>query len=176
VQHEGKAALRRSLGAARRARPPAEIAAARAAVAAAVLAHSRAWTCAAAYVPLPSEPGSPELLDALTSAGVRVLVPILRSDRDLDWIAWPGGSPLGLDGLVAADAVLVPALAVSVAGIRLGRGGGSYDRALPRRRPGVPVIALLYDGELVPELPHEPWDVPVTAVVTPDGWTALGPR
>jgi 5-formyltetrahydrofolate cyclo-ligase len=34
---------------------------------------------------------------------------------------------------------------------------------------GVPRIALLFDGELVAELPREPWDEPVTAVITPSG-------
>ena len=69
--------------------------------------------------------------------------------------------------LASADLVLVPALAVDAAGVRLGRGGGSYDRALSRVRPGVPVIALLYPGEVVPVLPAQPHDRPVTAALTP---------
>jgi 5-formyltetrahydrofolate cyclo-ligase len=73
-----------------------------------------------------------------------------------------------------ADAVLVPALAVAADGTRLGRGGGSYDRALPRVRPDAPIVALLYSAEVRAELPSEPWDVPVTAYVTPDGWYPIG--
>jgi 5-formyltetrahydrofolate cyclo-ligase len=61
--------------------------------------------------------------------------------------------------------VLVPALAVDRHGNRLGRGGGSYDRALARAT-GL-TVAVLYDGELVDLLPVEPHDVPVNAVVTP---------
>ncbi|MBN9621174.1 MAG: hypothetical protein J0H43_15830, partial [Actinobacteria bacterium] len=41
----------------------------------------------------------------------------------------------------------------------------------------VPVAALLFDDELRSELPREPWDVPVSAVVTPSGgWHDLGRR
>ncbi|MGI8761179.1 MAG: 5-formyltetrahydrofolate cyclo-ligase, partial [Jatrophihabitantaceae bacterium] len=75
--------------------------------------------------------------------------------------------------VAAADAVLVPALAVARDGTRLGRGGGSYDRALLRRRPGAPAAALLFDGELLDALPREQWDVPVQAVVLPAGWQDL---
>jgi 5-formyltetrahydrofolate cyclo-ligase len=69
----------------------------------------------------------------------------------------------------------VPALAVSRSGVRLGRGGGSYDRALARVPPGMPIIAMIYDDELVDELPHDDWDVPVTGAVTPSGWHDLHP-
>jgi 5-formyltetrahydrofolate cyclo-ligase len=70
--------------------------------------------------------------------------------------------------------VLVPALAVDRAGNRLGRGGGSFDRALARVGPLIPVIALLYDDELADRLPAEPHDVTVRAVVRPaHGVTAL---
>jgi 5-formyltetrahydrofolate cyclo-ligase len=91
-----------------------------------------------------------------------VLVPVLRGDLDLDWTEYgdktwnaqdtprwstPGGPRLGLDAIAGADVVLVPALAVDERGMRLGRGGGSYDRALARVPHARPVFALLYDGE-----------------------------
>jgi 5-formyltetrahydrofolate cyclo-ligase len=63
--------------------------------------------------------------------------------------------------------VLVPALAVDESGNRLGRGGGSYDRALARVGGQVPTIALVYDGELVGRLPAEPHDRPVRAAASP---------
>jgi 5-formyltetrahydrofolate cyclo-ligase len=79
-----------------------------------------------------------------------------------------------VDAVARADAVLVPALAVDQAGHRLGRGGGSYDRALARVGPLIPLIALLYDDELVDRLPVASHDVPVRAVVRPaSGITAL---
>ena len=69
----------------------------------------------------------------------------------------------------------MPALAVAADGTRLGRGGGSYDRALARVRADVAIAALLHDGEVVAHLPGDEWDVPVTAYVTPAaGWREIG--
>lgn len=174
--HEDKVALRRRFLDARRAMPAAAIEDARAAVRAAVLGRCRAegWRRVAAYVPLRTEPGSTELLEQLTGQGVEVLVPLLLADRDLDWAVWPGDAPLGAAAIGQVDAVLVPAVAVARDGTRLGRGGGSYDRALARVAPGVSVAALVYDDELVEALPAERWDVPVAGVVTPrGGWQQL---
>ena len=100
------------------------------------------------------------------------------------WAGLPAGrgSPHGQSGRGASvsalsyrvEAILVPALAADHGGIRLGRGAGYYDRALARVPAWVPVVALLHDGELVPRLPADSWDRPVTAAVTPgDGWTNL---
>jgi 5-formyltetrahydrofolate cyclo-ligase len=155
----------------RRSLTPDQIGAARAAVRAAVVRRciEAGWTSVAAYLPLRTEPGSPELLDDLVRLGIRVLVPVTLPDRDLDWVALPGDVALGTDAVAGADAVLVPALAVAADGVRLGRGGGSYDRALARVPAGVPVVALLHDGEAVTHLPSDAWDRPVTAFVTPSG-------
>jgi 5-formyltetrahydrofolate cyclo-ligase len=58
-------------------------------------------------------------------------------------------------------------LAVDAGGNRLGRGGGSYDRALARVGGQVPTIALLYDSELLDHVPADPHDRPVRAVARP---------
>ncbi len=101
----------------------------------------------AAYVSVGREPGTRALLEALRGRGVRVLLPVLLADNDLDWAAYegpahllpagrgllePDGPRLGPDAVLAADAVLLPGLAVDGSGMRLGRGGGSYDRVLAR--------------------------------------------
>lgn len=178
----GKSGVRSRILAARSARSTAEIDAARQGVRSVVLAHvaahGAAVRCVAAYLPLRTEPGSIELLDALVAAGLRVLVPLLLADRDLDWTNWAGSSSepaeaLGVDAIRAADLVLVPALAVDARGARLGRGGGSYDRALARVGPDVPIAALLYSGEVLDAVPTDPWDRPVTAAATPAGWIEL---
>jgi 5-formyltetrahydrofolate cyclo-ligase len=138
----------------------------------------------AAYHPMRDEPGA-DLPQRLAGAGHRVLLPVLLDDNDLDW-AWftgrtittarrlpePSGARLGPGALDSADLVVVPALAVGGTGIRLGRGGGSYDRALSRVKAGVPVVALLYDGEWPMSVPVMPHDRPVTMVITPTGGLA----
>lgn len=133
----------------------------------------------AGYVPFGTEPGGdwlPPLLAEAVGGGDRVLLPVLLADRDLDWAPLhdPDGERWGTAAVAGVDLVVVPALAVDQRGVRLGRGGGSYDRALARVPAGVPVVALLYDGELLPRLPAQPHDRPVTAVVTPGGlhWLA----
>lgn len=174
---QAKDALRRELLAARRALAPEQIAAARTAVARHVMAGlGPAVRTVAAYEPLRTEPGSVELLTALVASGRDVLVPVTLPDRDLDWRPWTPagpGAPLGLDAVGAADVVLLPALAVARRdGARLGRGGGSYDRALARVRGRT--VALLHEGELRDDVPAQAHDRPVRAVVTSSGWFAVG--
>ncbi|MFF8032424.1 MULTISPECIES: 5-formyltetrahydrofolate cyclo-ligase [unclassified Streptomyces] len=157
------------------------------------LAHART---VAAYVSVGSEPGTLALLDALRARGVRVLLPALLPDNDLDWGAYtgedslarvrhggrmtlsePAGQRLGPDAVTGADAVLLPGLAVDARGMRLGRGGGSYDRVLARlERAGAhpALVVLLYDSEIVERVPEEPHDRPVHAVVTPSGVRRFG--
>jgi 5-formyltetrahydrofolate cyclo-ligase len=179
MQATDKSWLRDELGHQRQSRTPGEIAAARATIRERVLARceQEGWTSVAGYVPMRTEPGSAELLDGLRERDVRVIVPVVLADRDLDWTAWLGGtvdgSLLGVDAIALVDAVLVPALSVARDGTRLGRGGGSYDRALARVPSATILAALLYDDELVHVLPREPWDVAVTAVVMPAGWQDL---
>jgi 5-formyltetrahydrofolate cyclo-ligase len=171
-----KAELREELMAGRRARPAAELEEARAAIRARVLERVDSG-CVAAFVPLRTEPGSDELLAELAARGVRVLVPLTQLDRDLDWAQWSPsgiGPPLGVAAVSSAGLVLVPALCVAWDGTRLGRGGGSYDRALRRVRSGVETAALVFDDEVRPELPRADWDVPVSAAVTPSRWVAVG--
>ena len=174
---EAKQALRAQLLAARRARTEADIAVARAAVRSHVMSRLEGHEVIAAYVPMRTEPGSIELLAAMCAAGATVRVPMTLPDRDLDWVSWSDGalgSALGVAGIEDATLVLVPALAVATDGTRLGRGGGSYDRALARCRAGTRIAALLFDGELVDDLPRDEWDVPVTDVVIPQGWLPVG--
>lgn len=136
----------------------------------------------AAYYSIGSEPDTRGLVFALWKRGAYVLLPLLRPDGDLDWASYegpeslvagprglrePGEAPRGAGAVASADVVLVPALAVDRQGNRLGRGGGSFDRALARVGPLIPVIALLYDSELVERVPVEGHDTPVRAVVRP---------
>jgi len=136
----------------------------------------------AAYYSVGAEPDTRGLVYALWKRGTYVLLPLLRPDGDLDWASYegpdslvpgprglrePGEPPRGVQAVARADVVLAPALAVDRAGNQLGRGGGSYDRALARVGPLIPVIALLYDDELLGHVPAEPHDTPVGAAVRP---------
>jgi 5-formyltetrahydrofolate cyclo-ligase len=144
----------------------------------------------AAYVAVGSEPGTAPLLHALVAARKRVVLPVLLPDGDLDWAAYagdqdlvparfgllePGGRRLGPDAVATADVVLLPGLAVSARGERLGRGGGSYDRALGRVPVGTFTCVLLYDDEVGVEVPVEAHDRPVTAAAHPAGITRFAP-
>jgi 5-formyltetrahydrofolate cyclo-ligase len=139
-----------------------------------------------AYLPVGSEPGSPQLVDRLRELCARVLLPVAQSDTDGEPLAllWgtyvPGAlvsarfgllepaQPWSPSSVIAeADLVLVPALAVDRQGVRLGRGGGFYDRSLPLCRPTTKLIAVVRDAEFVDELPSEPHDVRMTQVLTP---------
>jgi len=183
---------RKELVAARRAVPP-EVRAERAAqltTAALELAASTGGPVCA-YLPIGSEPGSPELVEALHAAGHEVLLPVVPQVRGpLDWARYDGpdslgpgpiglreplGPRLGPDAVARARLILVPALAVDVTGIRIGKGAGYYDRTLPLAAPDVRTVVVVNDDELVERLPAEPHDERVTAVLRPaSGVTPLG--
>lgn len=154
------------------------------AIAAAGLERWRDHATVAAYLSVGDEPPTRELVAALADAGVRVLLPVIDA-AGLDWAAYSGdtdlapgplgiveptGSRLGSAGLASATVVIVPALAVDRRGNRLGRGRGFYDRALAGVT--VPVVAVLYDDELVDAIPSEPHDRRVDAVLQPQGFTS----
>jgi 5-formyltetrahydrofolate cyclo-ligase len=132
------------------------------------------------YAAVPGEPPTAAANAGLAASGIRVLLPITLADLDLDWhdAADPAATPLGTDAVALADLVLAPGLAVDPTGTRMGQGGGCYDKALPRRRRGTPVVVLLHPEELLGRddepLPREPHDVPVDAVLTAAGVTDLG--
>ena len=142
-------------------------------------------TLPALFVPTPLEP------DMSLALGLfeRALLPVLLDEAGapLDeprWGLWeagrvlvtlgrppaqPEGEAWGAESLKEADLIVIPALAASADGTRLGQGGGWYDRALMHRSPGVPVVAAIFDDEVLEAgiIPAEPHDVPVDAIVTP---------
>lgn len=181
-----KVALRDQLTTARHRLSVAELGLFSRAVAGHLLATDEVRQAAtvAAYVSIGAEPGTSWLLDGLRAAGRRVVLPVLLPDGDLDWATYDGERSLaparfgllepttrrlGVDAVARADAVVVPGLAVSSSGVRLGRGGGSYDRALGRVPIGTFTCVVLYDDEVDRPVPVEPHDRAVTAAVTPSG-------
>ena len=181
-----KAELRAAVLRARRAASPEQRSTEADALAAHLAGVVRAGETVCAYVPVGSEPGSPAMLDALARLGARVLLPIAREDetglpQPLQWGEYRAGglvdasfglrepAPpwLGIEAIAAASVILVPALAVDLAGVRLGRGAGFYDRSLSRAERAARLIAVVRDDELVERLPGEEHDVPMTHALTP---------
>ncbi len=186
-----KTALRDQLLTARGRRPLVEVGAA----ARGVLDVAVAWpevrraATVAAYVSIGQEPGTTLLLESLRGAQKRVLLPVVLPDRNLEWAVYsgeatlrkarmgllePSGPRLGVEAIATADVVLVPGLAVSRAGMRLGRGGGFYDRALGRVPVGTPTAVVLYEEEVGVEVPTEAHDRSVLAAITPTRVVGLG--
>ncbi|MEY9927046.1 5-formyltetrahydrofolate cyclo-ligase [Catenulispora sp. GP43] len=186
-----KGTIRSRLLAARRACAPERRAAWAAAACEVLVGQMSGADVVAAYASFGTEPDTGPLLAGLRGRGIRVLLPILENDMDLSW-GWfsgpdslvrripPGGSrpspipepaeSLGRDAVLSASWIVVPALAVSPDGVRMGRGGGSYDRVLTRieaspRAARPRVAALLYPGELDVDLPVEPHDRAVDMAV-----------
>jgi 5-formyltetrahydrofolate cyclo-ligase len=66
--------------------------------------------------------------------------------------------------LKSADAAFIPALAVDFAGNRLGKGKGFYDKALEGIK--VKTIAVVFDDEILMQIPSEVHDQKVTAAIS----------
>ncbi|MGO4593187.1 5-formyltetrahydrofolate cyclo-ligase [Leifsonia sp. 2TAF2] len=134
-----------------------------------------------AYLSTPIEPDTRPFLNWAYTQGMRVLLPISREDGLLDWTIGDGESETeGLYGLPEAigellgpiaindvDLILVPAAAVDASGMRMGWGRGYFDKTLGSMEKCPPVYAVLFDGELVDEVPRERHDQPVDGAVTP---------
>jgi 5-formyltetrahydrofolate cyclo-ligase len=150
-----------------------------------------------AYLSMGGEPPTGPLLSALASAGYAVFVPVCEPEFQMTWARWtPGvqmqrsslapvmevaGRRLPFDQLESVRAILLPALAVDGSGVRLGQGGGYYDRFLAGlskvgRASAVPLAAVVHEHEYFPagSLPHDSLDAPVAFALTPAGYHAVG--
>jgi 5-formyltetrahydrofolate cyclo-ligase len=147
-------------------------------------------TSLSAYLSAPSEPNTRPFLNWARQAGIRTLLPISRVDGLLDWttgdgesevvshLGWPeaAGELLGPMAIDEVDVILVPAASVDVSGMRLGWGKGYFDKMLGSMGKCPPVFAVLFDDELVDEVPRERHDEPVDGVVTPRRIVPLSKR
>ncbi|WP_378145457.1 5-formyltetrahydrofolate cyclo-ligase [Cnuibacter sp. UC19_7] len=135
----------------------------------------------ASYLSSPTEPNTRPFLNWAVTGGRRVLLPIGRTDGLLDWTEGDGQSETeGLNGVPEAvgeilgpiaindaDLIVVPASAVDGRGIRMGWGRGYFDRTLGSMERCPPVFALVFDDEILDEVPREVHDAPVDGAVTP---------
>ncbi|MDX2375909.1 5-formyltetrahydrofolate cyclo-ligase [Microbacterium sp. LRZ72] len=141
--------------------------------------QARSVSC---YMSTPFEPDTRPFLAWAVAEGLRVLLPVSRDDGLLDWAlaAEDGHENVGLFGLSEpagdveapralehVDLMLIPAAAVDESGMRMGWGRGYFDRALGALTRQPPVYAVVFDHEVLPAVPHDLRDQPVTGVVTP---------
>jgi 5-formyltetrahydrofolate cyclo-ligase len=133
------------------------------------------------YASVGDEPGTRPALDRLHARGIRILLPVLLPDLDLDWAdytpdGWeerrmglvePTSPPLGVDAIREADIIFCPGVAGNIHGHRLGRGGHCYDRALSRARPTSIRCLVVYDENVVDDVPVDDHDEPINVIITP---------
>lgn len=143
------------------------------------------------YLSTPTEPGTREFVNAALDRGIRVLLPVTRADGLLDWavatpeggvvegllgVPEPDGELLGPMAVDEVDVMIIPAAAIGTDGTRLGWGRGYFDKTIGSTEKCPPVYAVVYDTELVDDVPSEAHDQPVTGVVTPTRTITLQPR
>lgn len=138
-------------------------------------------TSISCYLSTPSEPNTRPFINWALESGIRILFPISREDGLLDWtVGEQGIEKTGLWGMPEAvgellgpiaindvDLIIVPACAVDEQGTRLGWGRGYFDKTLGSMERRPPVYAMVFDNEVLPEVPKEPHDQSVSGVVTP---------
>lgn len=137
-----------------------------------------------------TEPGTREFVAAAVDRGIRVLLPITRADGLLDWsvatpdgdiaeglfgLPEPVGDVLGPIAVNDVDLLIIPAAAVDRGGMRLGWGRGYFDKTIGSMERCPPVYAVVFDSEVVDEVPRDLHDQPVTGVVTPTQTIILAP-
>lgn len=140
----------------------------------------------AAFLPLPSEPPITGILLDAHRRGIRIVVPLVCSERQLEWVQWhpkgkttknslgidePRGEKLGPDAFLTADLRFVPALAVDINGKRLGQGGGFYDTLTERLSDAQchNTYTVVFEHEILDGLPVESHDFSTHCALTPAG-------
>lgn len=133
-----------------------------------------------AFVSVRSEVPTAGLLEAVLASGAALLLPFVADDGALQAAAVESLAELqpGYRGIpeprtrfavnpADASVIVVPGVAFDERGGRLGYGGGFYDSFLSGS-PQVPRIGICFEDQLVPEIPLEPHDQRVDALVTED--------
>lgn len=134
----------------------------------------------AAYAPIGEEADPAPLVAAARAAGCTLALPhVVDRATPLHFLAWNdaplASGPFGLrqpaaDGrAVAPDVILAPLVAFDAALNRIGQGAGHYDRAFARF-PHARRIGVAYSVQRVAQVPADPWDVPLHALITEQGW------
>ncbi|GAB3616406.1 5-formyltetrahydrofolate cyclo-ligase [Okibacterium endophyticum] len=132
------------------------------------------------YLSAPNEPDTRPFISWAMSNDVRILFPVSREDGLLDWTVGeegteveglygmpePRGELLGPIAVNDVDLIIVPAAAVGADGMRLGWGRGYFDKTLGSMERRPPVYAVVFDTEIVDDVPRDVHDQPVDGAVT----------
>ena len=137
------------------------------------------------YLDIRNEVKTDKLIHSLLRKNRMVLIPVTNAstrtltvsrlvdpEKDLErghfGLLEPRSDSLRLVDPETIDLILVPGLVFDRQGYRIGFGAGYYDRFLSSIKPSVPLISLLYELQLVDQVPREPHDIPVHILVTED--------
>lgn len=135
------------------------------------------------YISTNDEPDTQKFLDWAIRNKVSVLVPAAREDGLMDWVLYDPSNITSTDDLGLAvpesttygpivlselDLIFVPGACVSSDGMRLGWGRGYFDRALGAITKEAPTFAVLFDHEIVSDVPREVHDQKVKGAITPE--------
>jgi 5-formyltetrahydrofolate cyclo-ligase len=137
----------------------------------------------ACYWPVGKEFDCRFLMDELVNQGYRVVLPKIEKDsRVLKFAPWTHETKLvknvlkiqepESDDNISPDIVIAPLLAFDQKGYRLGQGGGYYDATLETLKAGKDIIYIgigYAEQAVLFKLPNEPHDIPLDAMLTPQG-------
>ncbi|NLP82458.1 5-formyltetrahydrofolate cyclo-ligase [Microbacterium sp. CFH 90308] len=147
----------------------------------------RSMSC---FLSTTAEPGTRAFVTDAVARGIRILLPVTRTDGLLDWavatadgdiaegmygLPEPVGELLGPIAVNDVDLLVIPAAAVDDTGMRLGWGRGFFDKTLGSMQRCPPVYAVVYDSEVIDEVPSDVHDQRVTGIVTPTRTITLAP-
>ncbi len=154
------------------------------------LAEQHGISSASCYLSANDEPDTRGFLAWARRRGIRVLLPISREDGLLDWavagdedaediglfgLPEPVGELLAPTAINDVDLIIVPAAAVDESGMRLGWGRGYFDKTLGSMERCPPVYAVVFDSEVLPEVPRERHDQAVDGAVSPSRTVRFSP-
>lgn len=128
-----------------------------------------------AYMAMPGEVQLHPAFARWQELGKRIAIPLVRGDELIPMEYDPAKLTAGYRGIIEPadgaeviapeeiDLALVPGVAFTLEGFRLGRGKGFYDRLLPKLK--CPKLGVCFPFRIVPQLPVDPWDIQLDKVI-----------
>lgn len=179
-----KTAIRTAAHAARKAQPDKEAVSAQITDRVMAMPQYRQAKCVMWYVDVRDEVRTRHALPAALEQHQKVVVPYcVDGELELFWLESMDELELGMYRILEPrealrgvtekqvqpqelDFVMVPGVAFDRMGGRTGHGKGYYDKLLQHARPDAPLVALAFECQLFPEIPMQPHDIFMDAIVT----------